>query len=357
MNTITRVAAVIPAHNEHLVIEKTLLAITNQSMPVDVYVVDDCSGDGTGLIALHYTDNVLFLEKNRGKAGAINAALAHFDLPRRYDFVFLMDADTQPSATFAEQCVQNFLLPENRDIACVVGRVQGMGGSWVGKYRLWEYHIAHSIYKSVQASLQAVLVVPGCATMYRGAVLQKMQIPEGTLTEDMDFTFLLHRNGFSRMVFEPKAVVYTQDPQTIRDFIKQMDRWYTGFWQTIRKYNAPWMGQNLDFEVALLASEGLFGGIVMAIVLLMFPILSYHHSQSILLVPIGFDLLAFFIPTIIWVCVQTRTYTLPLYIPLFYLIRILTSLLFLKSFFRAYLSRAKAYTWNTKRFSLTDTRP
>lgn len=349
-----KIAALVPAHNERVVIGKTLLALSKQTIHVDVFVVDDGSSDGTNIEASRYTEHVLVIEKNKGKADAMNSAISHFELVHRYDFILFMDADTQPEEHFVELCCNHFFTPGNEEVACVVGRVQGIGGSWIANYRLWEYTIAHSVYKSAQADLRAILVVPGCATIYRSSVFKELKIPSGTLTEDMDFTFLLHRNGFSKMIYEPKAFVYTQDPKTLKDFIKQMNRWYAGFWQTVRKHNMPWMGQNIDFEVALLATEGLFSGFVTLTVLLFFPLLFYYQSLGILRIPIAVDFFAFFFPTLIWTGLKTRKWTLPLYIPAYYFVRIITSLLFIKSFFVAYISREKTYTWNTARYLLTN---
>lgn len=353
METDIKIAALVPAHNERMVVAKTLAALKNQTVGVDIFVVDDGSSDGTETEASRYTNNLLVLTRNRGKAGAMNAAISQFKLADRYDFILFMDADTQPDEHFVELSCRHFFEQGNEDVFCVVGKVQGIGGSWIANYRLWEYAIAHSVYKSAQADMRAILVVPGCATIYRSSIFKKLQIPSGTLTEDMDFTFLLHRMGFGKMIYEPYAIVYTQDPNTLMDFIKQMNRWYTGFWQTARKYNTPWMGQNIDFEVALLATEGLFSGFATLIVLLFSPFLLYYQSFGILRIPLAVDFFVFFLPTLLWTSITARTWALPLYIPVFYFVRIITSILFIRSFFAAYKSCEKTYTWNTARYSLS----
>lgn len=345
------VAILIPAHNEEKVLASTLDAILAFAPREDVYVVDDCSSDATSEIAKKFTEHVLALPHNYGKAGALNTALDLFAIPKRYEFILFMDADTRPDNKFIQECMGHFASDVEQKISCVVGRVQGEGGSWVGKYRLWEYTIAHSIHKPAQEYTSSILVVPGCATMYRSKVFNLVKIPGGTYTEDMDLTFLLHRMGFSGMVFEPNAVVYTQDPQTLRDFMKQVHRWYVGFWQVVRKHDLPWGGQNLDYEVAILATEGLINGFVSIALLCLLPLLFMTQTMSILLVPVALDFFVFFLPSLVWSSYKTKDYSLSLYVLHFYFLRVTTSLLFLKSFFIAYLSRERMYSWNTARYA------
>jgi biofilm PGA synthesis N-glycosyltransferase PgaC len=349
-----KIAALVPAHNEETVIGMTLASLLVQLPKADLYVVDDGSKDNVSKIARGYTDNVLTLKKNVGKADALNSALEAFSLSDRYEYILFMDADTQVDSNFVSACLKHFEEDTEKEISCVVGRVQGLGGSWVGKYRLWEYAIAHSIHKRAQAHLQSMLVVPGCATVYRAEVFKDLCIPAGTFTEDMDFTFLLHRAEHTQMRFEDSAVVYTQDPQTLKSFVKQVNRWYIGFWQAVKKHNLPWHGQNLDFEAALLATEGLFSGLITVVIIALLPVLIFTGSLGLLKIPVLFDLGIFFIPSLLWASFKTRNFTLLFYIPFFYFLRLLTSALFLFSFFRAYFGKQISFTWDTERFSLTN---
>lgn len=347
-----QVAALIPAHNEEAVIEKTLFAILQQCDPQDIYIVDDGSTDGTSELIKKYTLNILRLPVPQGKAEALNLGLEHFKLPDSYEYIFFMDADTRPAADFVEQCLKHLKMGKNKNVPCVVGSVKGLGGSWVGKYRMWEYEIGHAIHKKAQNHLRGILVLPGCATLYRSSIFQKIRLPSGTLTEDMDFTFLLHRQGYSNMIFEENAVVYTIDPQNLKDFISQMGRWYTGFWQAARKHDLPWHGQALDFEVMVLGLEGLVSGIIGVILVLTLPLLTLTQSLSVLQIPIAVDFFGFFIPTLVWTAYKIKNPRILLYVFPFYFMRFLTSILFLYGFFIAYRSNEKVYTWDTKRYIL-----
>lgn len=345
------VAALVPAHNEASVLAATLKSIARQVKPADIYVVDDGSSDDTSAVAKKYTQNVLTLKTNLGKAEALNAAISRFDLPRRYRFLFFMDADTQLQPGFITASLPHFSDPA---AVCVVGRVQTLGGSWVARYRFWEYEIGHTIHKAAQFHVGSILVVPGCATVYRTSVFKTLRIPTGTLTEDMDFTFMLHRQNQGRIIFEPKAVVLTQDPQTISSFIIQVKRWYTGFWQVVAKHDLPWHGQALDFEVTLLALEGLLNSLVSTVIIGSLPFLAASRHLTIYQFPLVFDLLVFFLPTLLYTVVKTRRFSLLKFIPHFYFLRLLTSMLFIYGFFAANVRTNRKLTWNTQRFNLTN---
>lgn len=344
------VAALIPAYNEQSVIANTLEAVLKLVPAKDIYVVDDGSRDKTATIARNYTKNVLSTE-NRGKANALNLGIKYFRLTQKYQFIFFMDADSQPKFDFLEKALIHFKKDPQKKIICVVGRVKGViNTSWVSKYRQWEYQVSYFIHKRAQSYLQSILVAPGCATVYRSNVFEKMVIPKGTMTEDMDFTFQMHRAGYHEMVLEKDAIVYTQDPQNIKDFTKQLNRWYTGFWQVVRKHDIPWRGQMLDLEACVLALEGLYNGLIVIFLFASFLPLSFLRRLGIFTYPVLFDLFIFFIPTLIWSAISDRDPSRILFIFHFYFLRFLSSLIFLKSFFNGFLSLEKDYVWDSNRY-------
>lgn len=344
-----QVCAIIPAHNEEKIIGTTLSAVCRLLPSEDIYIVDDGSTDDTAAIASQYTPHVLTIP-NKGKATALNSAIDHFGLPQKYEYILYLDADTQPDPQFLKYAMPHFDQDLNRKITCVVGRVKGLGTNWISHYRQWEYLISHLIHKRAQANLKSIVVVPGCATVYRSYIFNEVRFPTGTLTEDMDFTFLLHRQGLSGMVFENRAVVHVQDPQQISDFIKQISRWYTGFWQVVRRHQIPWKGQALDLEVAMLGMEGLYNGLIVLLLLTSIIPLAVTRNLEIFRIPALIDLFVFFIPTLLWASVTEKDFKFLLYLPHFYFLRVLSSLIFISGFFRGFTSSQKEYVWNSRRY-------
>lgn len=344
-----KVAVLIPANNEEKVIGKTLDAVLHLARPRDIYVINDGSQDKTGAIARAYTKNVL-VTPHKGKAHALNAGIRHFRLTKRYAYILFMDADSRPKADFLVHALKHFTKDRGKKIICVSGRVKGLAQNWISKYRQWEYQISYLIHKQAQEYMGSILVTPGCATVYRSSLFDKLKFSSGTLTEDMDFTFQMHRAGYNNMVFENKAIVYTVDPQNIGDFVKQLNRWYTGFWQVVKKHDIPWRGQMLDMEVAMLATEGLYNGLLVIFFLLSVVNLTLFGKVTILVNTLLLDLFLFFIPSLVWSSVSDRDYVRLLYIPHFYLLRFLSSMIFLKSYFNGFLRIDTRYVWNTNRY-------
>ena len=344
-----QVAVLIPAYNEETVIESTLRSIKRQVNKRDIYLVNDGSKDRTKDLAKRQIHNVL-TTKNGGKARALNTGVSHFKLKDKYRYILLMDADTVPDKDYFKYALRHLDEDKDKKLQGVVGKVCSLGKSVYGKYRVWEYEVAHAIHKRAQANIKSIIVLPGCATVYRAQVLGQNKIPEGTVTEDMDYTFWLHRNNLANFKFEDRAKVWTQDPQELRVLVGQVKRWYKGFWQAVEKHDVPWGGKWLDFEVSILAVEGLFNGVICLLGFVLVP-LALMFDPMVLRVPLAVDLVLFFIPTLVWASIKARKWGLIINLPYFYLLRVISSLLFLESFFTALMSPLiKRQVWQTKRY-------
>ncbi|WP_066519639.1 glycosyltransferase family 2 protein [Curtobacterium ammoniigenes] len=243
--TIDQVAILVAAHNEALVIERTIRSAIEHVAPTQVFVVSDGSTDDTVAIARAAGAQVWDLHPNRGKAGAIAAAIEHFRIAERFEVLMLLDADTHLSPDYFTTGLREFDAP---DIVAVAGRattiVDPNASSLVGRllvaYRERVYVAVQYLQKFGQASRHAnvVAIVPGFASMYRTRVLKDIDITaEGLAIEDFNMTFEVHAKRLGRIAFRPgAAIAYTQDPDTLRDYAKQVRRWNLGFWQTLKRH-------------------------------------------------------------------------------------------------------------------------
>ncbi|MDQ3239565.1 MAG: glycosyltransferase family 2 protein, partial [bacterium] len=220
-----KLALLVPAWNEGEVVSYTLESLLVHSSKEDIYVVSDGSKDNTVEVSQRYTDNVLDIQPNAGKANAMNKCIEYFDLANRYEYIMPMDGDTIVTPEFVNSALPILEADIDKKYACVVGKVIGKSYSWITLYRLWEYEISQSIHKKAQDLENAIIVCPGCATIYRADIFNTVQIPKGTLTEDMDFTFMIHRNNLGKITFTDKAIVVTQDPGNVKEYCKQIKRW------------------------------------------------------------------------------------------------------------------------------------
>jgi len=239
------VAVVIAAHNEALVIGRTIASAAALVPVRNLFVASDGSSDDTAALASAAGANVIEINPNRGKAGAITAAIQHFELARRFEVVLLLDADTQLSGDYLATGLPLFADP---DVVAVAGRAESilapppptLLGRLLVAYRERLYVIVQYLLKYGQAARAAnvVSIVPGFASMYRTRVLGSIQIDAPGLTiEDFNMTFEIHAKRLGRIAFHPnRAIAYTQDPDTFRDYTKQVKRWTLGFWQTVRRH-------------------------------------------------------------------------------------------------------------------------
>ena len=90
----TKIVTLIPAYNEEKRIAKTVRALKKISSIMRIVVVDDGSSDATAKKADEAGAEVIRLEKNLGKGGALNEALKGLD----YDVLLLIDGDLGESA-------------------------------------------------------------------------------------------------------------------------------------------------------------------------------------------------------------------------------------------------------------------
>lgn len=339
-----QIAILVPAHNEAVVISYTLISALKIVRSTDLYVVDDCSNDETYKIARKFTKNVLKIKKNLGKANALNKAITYFKLPAKYKFIFPVDADTKINEDFLDKSLKILIEDKEEKYICVIGKVIGQSNNWLTSYRMWEYEVAQLIHKSAQQKEEAIIVCPGCSTIYRSKLFARLQIPADTITEDMDLTFLIHRKKLGKIAYTSKASVITQDPYKLKDYLKQIRRWYTGYWQCLKKHSVPWGKQTLDLELLMLTVEGLSGGLLVLIMLLSLPFILLKQPLF-LAIPLALDFLLFFFPTVFLTVFIHSNLKIIKYLPAFYLIRILNSLVFLYSFFE-FLFISNTTNWN-----------
>lgn len=230
-----KLALLLPGHNEELIIAATIKsAVKAGQKRRDIFVVDDNSSDDTRKIAVSLLgeSHVLTVERS-GKAGAIKKALDHFKIAERYEWVHVSDADS----VFCEDYFNIYCAKlDPAKYAVAIGFVQSMRGNWICTYRALTYTYGQHVNRRVQSWLHMISVLPGPLTSFRTDILKDLEFDVDTIAEDFDITLQIHRKKLGNIAFIPKAVNYTQDPQTMRDFMKQTRRWQRGFFMGVRKY-------------------------------------------------------------------------------------------------------------------------
>lgn len=245
---------VIPARNEEVMIADTICGLIAAGASVkDIYLVDDCSDDNTGYIGRLLGVHVHRNDPNVGKALAIKRVVEEFRLNKRYKFIALMDADTLVDISYFDEMLQSF---DDKEVVVACGRPISVAHNWLTAYRALCYANGHYVYRKAQGKMGMVCIAPGCSTMYRSSIFDKLEWTNGTVAEDMYVTIQVYHENLGKVAYVVGAKVYTQTPRKLGDYNKQMFRWYTGTWQVIRKQRVFFRNQLVDWECKLLWTEG-----------------------------------------------------------------------------------------------------
>ena len=254
-----KLVALIPAYNEEAVIAQTIQSILDAGMhPKDIIVINDCSKDRTAEIATGLGVVVFNNEVNLGKAGGVTNALRRISSDSRYKdltHICFLDADTLVDNKYfqsvREHLKEDLLLCERSGkrgrkkkapISVLCGRAKSIPHNWLTAFRAYELWQTNGLHKPAQERVKAITVAPGCASTYSVEALKGVEWTDETVTEDMDATIQVVLAG-GRIEYELNAVVYTQDPNTVRDYLGQIGkRWYPGTWQVMGKHGLLWRG-------------------------------------------------------------------------------------------------------------------
>lgn len=343
----SELALLIPAHNEAIVIESTIRSALRAGMDIsDIYVVDDNSTDDTSKLAAAILgkDHVRKVRRS-GKALALQKAIRHFHIIQRYTWVHIADADS----TFEKRYFGEFkkhLDPEK--YVAATGYVKSLNGGWISQYRAYEYTFGQEVMRRIQHMLGVIPVIPGPTSCFRTDILRYLDFSTHNLTEDFDITLQIHRQKLGKIAFIPTAKTLTQDPKDYRDYVKQVSRWYRGFWQGIIDRKIGRKMQRIDAYLGYQILE-MFAYYFNLLVLLPILILSgrgvYAIATTFLI-----DLAVFFGATLMAAGVHKRRQVIYAF-PLFYVLRLTNMVLYVVAFVEVViLRRFRVHTrgWSTE---------
>jgi cellulose synthase/poly-beta-1,6-N-acetylglucosamine synthase-like glycosyltransferase len=231
-DNLPEVLVLIPCRNEVEMIPEICQAFSRLDYPVEKYqvvLIDDGSTDGTGEMIRQQAGtrpgwHVLTLPRNRGKANALNIALAQFPAG---EIIYIFDADHRPEADVIKRAVPYF---EDATVAAVAGftRVLNPIASPIAYYSAVESYANQLITIRAKDHLGLAPALLGSNCGYRRQALMECGgFRDGAFSEDSDLTVAFHKAGY-RIRFVEDAVSYQQVPQSIQGYLKQHIRWGRG---------------------------------------------------------------------------------------------------------------------------------
>lgn len=291
-----------------------------------------------GPIAKTFNVNVLRNEKNIGKAHSILKANELWKLDERYDVICLMDADSIVGDMYYEKVEAAFRSKPN--VAVVSANTKSIKHNWLTSYRCMTYFMSNLIYKQGQSAMGVVSVVPGFAASYNSKAFKHLTWDSDTVVEDMDTTIQVHRKKLGAIVYAPEAETYTQDPNTVRDYAKQIYRWHSGAWQVGKKHKMFSGNAAIDWEFKFLMFEALLFSLIYLLIplwLLLWPTKVLHM--------LGIELAVFFsVAAIVAVC--QKRWDVLWNAPLFIIVRFIDCAVLSYSFWRTIVLRKHDTSWN-----------
>jgi poly-beta-1,6-N-acetyl-D-glucosamine synthase len=271
------VTLIVPVFNERKLIAQVLERLFQLDYPdFEILVVDDGSSDNTFLHATIAARNVaqpsvrILPKPNGGKADALNHGLAH----ARGEIVICVDGDAVLDVNAIKYAVAHFDDPR---IGAVAGNVRVSNrDTALGVFQALEYTLGLGLAKRAQSAAGAVAIVPGPLGAFRKeAIARTGGYEHDTYAEDFDLSLSLLQDGW-HAVYESRACVYTEAPESLMQLLKQRYRWSRGAVQVLRKrwhfllkpIKKPWafLGVSyLIFEMLLMPLAHVLGLILFAV--------------------------------------------------------------------------------------------
>ncbi|ENZ00476.1 hypothetical protein HMPREF1092_02643 [Clostridium thermobutyricum] len=231
------VSVMVPAHNEAVVIDKTVKSLLNLSYPKDRYeiiVINDNSSDNSAEILKRIQDNnkdrnliVINTDSVNGGKGKSNSLNIGFEKSKG-ELLAIYDADNTPEKNALKYLVQTIL--EDDKLGAVIGkfRCRNKNVNLLTKFINIETLTFQWMAQAGRWQLFNLCTIPGTNFVIRRSIIESMGgWDTKAVTEDTEISFRMYRMGY-KIKFMPKAITWEQEPQTLNVWIRQRTRWAKG---------------------------------------------------------------------------------------------------------------------------------
>ena len=228
---------VVPCYNERESIGQTIKSLLNSDYKGlgKIYVVDDCSTDGSFDIIKKYAEkysNVIALQtpKNTGKASGPKNYGARYV---KAELVGFTDADAFPEKDAISRAIGFF---NDEKVAGVTALILVKNRrNLIERLQSLEYKVI-AFTRKLLGFLDAIYVSPGPLAIYRKKFFDEIKgFDEKNVTEDIEITWNLVSRGY-KVEMSMMSRVLTVVPERFKHWYKQRIRWNIGGIQTIKKY-------------------------------------------------------------------------------------------------------------------------
>jgi cellulose synthase/poly-beta-1,6-N-acetylglucosamine synthase-like glycosyltransferase len=245
-----RTAILVPAWNEALVIGASIDRLMQLNYPPDalrVFVVDDASTDDTPDViaakAAEHPGRVFHLRRQKGgegKSHTLNHGLGIILADDWMQALLIMDADVIYEPDSLRMMTRHLADPAVGAVTAYI-KEGSRPGNYLTRFIGFEYITAQAAARRSQNVLGAVACLAGGAQLHSRANLEAIggRIDTSSLAEDTFTTFRTQLAG-NRVIFEPHATVWAEEPGDIGGLWKQRLRWARGNVQVTRQFARVW---------------------------------------------------------------------------------------------------------------------
>ena len=230
------VSIIVPAYNEEKVITSSIQSLKRLDYPgFEIIVVNDGSTDTTYETARRLEGEYgnhrirVFTKGNEGKGAALNFGIRMASGP----IVVCVDSDSRLSRDALRHGIRYFRDPK---VGAVAGNVKVANRQkTITRLQALEYIEGLNLVRKAQAFFRSVNIIPGPIGFFRRETIEQVGFYDtDTFAEDCDLTLKILMNGW-QIRYEPKAIAYTEAPETLGALLKQRYRWTRGILQSIAK--------------------------------------------------------------------------------------------------------------------------
>ena len=231
--------AIIPAHNEEMVVGSLIESLKNQTYDkdlYDIYVIADNCTDNTARIAEEAGAIVYkrFDSVNKTKGFALNWFLQQKIAEEAdYDAFFVFDADNIVDKNFIT--AMNQKLCEGEDVVQGYRDIKNPTDNWITAGYALFYWTLHRFYHLARYNVGLSPLLNGTGFMVRFDVVKPQGWDTETLTEDIEFSLKTMISG-KKLGWATEAIVYDEQPTSFKQSWSQRSRWTVGHIQCVGRY-------------------------------------------------------------------------------------------------------------------------
>ncbi len=231
--------AIIPAHNEEMVVGSLVESLKNQTYDkdlYDIYVIADNCTDNTAKVAEEAGAIVYkrFDSVNKTKGFALNWFLKQkIDEQADYDAFFVFDADNIVDKNFIS--AMNKKLCEGEDVVQGYRDIKNPTDNWITAGYALFYWTLHRFYHLARYNVGLSPLLNGTGFMVKFDVIKPDGWNTETLTEDIEFSLKRIIAG-KKLGWATDAIVYDEQPTSFKQSWSQRSRWTVGHIQCVNRY-------------------------------------------------------------------------------------------------------------------------